>query len=115
MQTTTLLGWRVVGAVSALAADPLRWAVVSQLATMLWGDRVAEADLLGSVSHSVDVSDGVTGKPSTIMTGGPNFRVADHPPRIVGLTATASRGYNFAHGWALPLARSSDLMKSNHR
>jgi hypothetical protein len=84
MQTTTLLGWRVVGAVSALAADPLRGAVVSQLATMLWGDRVAEADLLGSVSHSVDVSDGVTGKPSTIMTGGPNFRVADHPEVVAG-------------------------------
>jgi hypothetical protein len=54
---------------------------------MLWGDRVAEADLLGSVSHSVDASDGVTGKPSAIMTGGPNFRVADYSPRKIAFVS----------------------------
>src|SRR5678809_67352 len=40
---------------------------------------------------------------------------ADHPLRILGLLRRRTQVYNFAHGWPSPLARSSDLMRFNHR
>ena len=78
MQTTTLLGWRAVGA-AAPAADPARGAVVSRLATMLWGDRSLSESV--DVSRSFDDSDDVTGRPSAnaILTDRAQLQVADYP------------------------------------
>jgi hypothetical protein len=84
-------------------------AVRLQLIFQVKGNQLTYAIVFGGKSISEFGWLRVTGNPEV------NFSIADHPPRIVGLTTTASRRYNLAHGWALPLARNSDLMKFNHR
>lgn len=114
MQTTTLLRCRAVGA----SASSRPATVASQLATMLRGDRAAEADLLGRVSRSFDDSDDVAGRSSAnaILTGGLNFRVADNPPRIRRSlrTAALARLENFLVIGSSPRSCKQALRESAH-